>query len=1473
MGALRSLGRRRSVGRRWTASLALALSMALVAPSSAAPDAGAQEPNAKIEQKVFDDLEAGRGTATFWALMREKADLDRAPSIEDSDARGEFVYRELTSTADRTQADLRRFLTRRGVDFEPFWIANTIKITGDEALLREVAARPDVERILADRRFELPKPAPGEDLPRINVVEWNIDRVRADEVWAGFGVRGEGIVVAHIDTGAQFDHPALVQQYRGNLGGGSFDHNYNWFDPSNVCGNPSLVPCDNNGHGTHTTGTAVGDDGDPGPNQIGVAPHARWIAAKGCETNFCSTAALLASGQWVLAPTDLQGENPRPDLRPHVVNNSWGGGGGNPWYQPTVDAWIASGIFPSFSNGNSGPSCGSSGSPGDYVQSYSAGAFDINDNIAGFSSRGPSAFESELKPNIAAPGVGVRSSVPGNGYASFSGTSMAAPHVTGSVALIWSAAPAIERQIDATRTLLDDTAVDTSNLTCGGTADDNNVWGEGKLDALAAVENAPIGPVGSVEGTVTDAATGSPIEGARVEAVGPITRTVMTDATGHYSFPVLSVGSYEVTASKFGYLSQTATVQVNEAETTTQDFALQPAPSHTVSGHVRDTDGEAVANGTVTILGTPIPPATTDADGFYSFDSVPEGTYDVRAESGRCFDPQTQELVVDGDETLDFTLPLRTDDFGYFCQVVEPNYIEGDTPLGLSGLDAWTEVPLPFEFPFYGEFYDTTFASTKAYVNFLQGNVFFVNSAIPSSGPPNGAIYAFWDDLNVDSAASTWKATLGEAPNRRFVIEWRNVSFFGDSSRRVDVEIILHEGSGRILTQYRNIAEDGREQGNSATIGVENADGSDALQYSFNEAVVDSPEFAVLYRLPPSGVLQGTVTDANDDLPVSSARVEVVQDGSVVRSTTTDADGIYRMHVPLGTYTVEASKTNYETGSETVVLDEEDETVTQDFSLRTPRGEVSPDSLELVIPQGELRTRTLTLENTGSLDMTWEIKETGGGAASASTTVGLEKNPDYDPNSPTTEGLYRGGTPAGWTPDAPGDVIRSWPPTGLSLAWGVGFTGNVWLSDIPSNNRNHEFTVEGTPTGASFSAPWAGAWPGDMALDTTNDCMAQVNVGGDNGIYCWSLDDGSVQYSITGSFPWTTISQRGLAYRADDDTFYIGGWNQDILYHVRGLSHGTPGEVISQCSPPDGNISGLAWNPAFEIVWEATNTPTDTMYQLDPETCEVLSTLGHPSPGFDGAGMEMDEEGNLWIIDQDPNTVYLIESGVPAFVDVPWLSEDPQSGTLAPDASQDIEVTIDTTGLEPGEYNATIFILTNSGRQPTLRVPVKLIVPAYYQAANAGDGPGYVDGLGDTWGPDQAYSAGSWGYVDTKARAASTRRPIAGTEDDPLYQTQRVDPLEYRFDGLPEGVYQVDLRFADISGPGNPNTRLHDVIIEGDTVLPAHDIAAEVGAYAADDHTFFVPVTDGQLNVRLAARRGYLPPVINAMRVAERPDR
>jgi hypothetical protein len=470
-----------------TKRLVTAMSVALLSlvffltasPSSSAPQGRVD----KVESALRHQLESGR--ATFWVLFRDKADLSAAPAISGWTARGQFVVDRLQATASSSQAGVLALLGARGVEHQSFHIVNTIRVVnGDAALADTLASRPEVSRLVASQTLHIPRPTPGAGGRPTAPVEWNIQNIRADDVWSTFNVRGRGIVVANIDTGVQFDHPAVSRQYRGKRPAGT-NHNYNWWDPSNICAGD--VPCDNIDHGTHTMGTMVGDDG--GANQIGVAPRAKWIAAKGCETNSCSDFALLSSAEWILAPTRLDGSNPKPNLRPHVVNNSWGGSGGDPWYMESVDAWVASGIFPAFAIGNAGSGCDTSISPGDYAQSYGAGAYDISNNIAFFSSRGPSDFGNIIKPNVSAPGVNVRSSVPVNGYDFFDGTSMASPHVAGTVALMWSAAPDISRDIDATRGFLDSTAVDTSGG-CGGDVTNNNTYGQGRLDAFAAVDAA-----------------------------------------------------------------------------------------------------------------------------------------------------------------------------------------------------------------------------------------------------------------------------------------------------------------------------------------------------------------------------------------------------------------------------------------------------------------------------------------------------------------------------------------------------------------------------------------------------------------------------------------------------------------------------------------------------------------------------------------------------------------------------------------------------------------------------------------------------------------------------------------------------------------------------------------------------------------------------------------------------------------------
>ena len=326
---------------------------------------------------------------------------------------------------------------------------------------------------------------------------------------------GEGITVANIDTGVQYDHPALVDQYRGNNGDGTFDHNYNWFDAAGTC---ATAPCDTNGHGTHTMGTMVGDDG--AANQIGVAPGAKWIAANGCCP---SDAALIASGQWMLAPTDLDGREPR--RRPSGRTSSTTPGAracpsNDPFMEDIELAWAASGIFGTWSNGNSGPDLPDqrlARQPDHQLLGRRLRHQQHHRRLLR-ARRGPGRRD---QAQHLRPGVNVRSSLPGSTYGAFNGTSMAAPHVAGAVALLWSAAPSLVGDIDA-----HPGAARRHRHRHRRHPVRRHRRRQQRLRRGPARRPGPgaarrrSGDTGTLAGTVTDAATGDPLDGATVDITG-----------------------------------------------------------------------------------------------------------------------------------------------------------------------------------------------------------------------------------------------------------------------------------------------------------------------------------------------------------------------------------------------------------------------------------------------------------------------------------------------------------------------------------------------------------------------------------------------------------------------------------------------------------------------------------------------------------------------------------------------------------------------------------------------------------------------------------------------------------------------------------------------------------------------------------------------------------------------------------------
>jgi len=438
------------------------------------------------------------GPADLLVVLAPQADLSPVSRLPTKAEKGRFVYQTLTQIARHTQTPLRSWLAQRGVAYEPFYLVNAIHLSADRALLAALAARSDVARIERNPAVHgiSPRITPSIGAQAVAGVEWNVALIGAQSVWNTYGVRGEGIVVAGNDTGVEWTHPALQAHYRG-WNGTTADHDRNWLDAISN----SVAPLDDLNHGTHTMGTMVGDDGQG--NQIGVAPAARWIACRNMDHGVGSPSSYLTCFQFFLAPYPHNGDpfaDGAPALAPHAINNSWvcppSEGCSVGTLQSAVEALRAAGIVVVASAGNEGPGCSTVGDPpATYAAAFSVGASDSGDQIAGFSSRGPVLAEgsSRRKPDITAPGVNVRSSVRGGGYAGgWSGTSMAAPHVAGSVALLWSAAPALIGKVALTERILQITSrPHTTTQSCGGDGAGtvpNNVWGWGRLDVLRAVE-------------------------------------------------------------------------------------------------------------------------------------------------------------------------------------------------------------------------------------------------------------------------------------------------------------------------------------------------------------------------------------------------------------------------------------------------------------------------------------------------------------------------------------------------------------------------------------------------------------------------------------------------------------------------------------------------------------------------------------------------------------------------------------------------------------------------------------------------------------------------------------------------------------------------------------------------------------------------------------------------------------------------
>ncbi|MGH8135366.1 MAG: S8 family serine peptidase [Steroidobacteraceae bacterium] len=375
------------------------------------------------------------------------------------------VVRELMENASADEAPLLAAAQAYGArNLRSLWIANAVAMRATPDLIRALLADPAVLQVRLDELLAAPLPMVGDPLP----AEWNINMVRAPELWLR-GFQGEGAVIAIVDTGVDALHPDLAASYRGGSN--------SWFDAFGQYATPRDV----SGHGTQVAGLAFG--GTAGGTAIGVAPRVQWIAARIFDNSGNSSeSAVHLAFQWLLDPDG----DPATDDAPDVVNNSWSiadAGNCNTLLQPDIDALKAADIAVVFAGGNYGPGSNTSVSPANNAHVVSAGAIDMTEAIAIYSSRGPSACDDAIYPQLVAPGDSVLTTDLSFGgslnYVLVSGTSFAGPHVTGVMALLRGAAPSATAEAV-------DTAVISSARDLGNTGPDND-YGYGLVDAVAAL--------------------------------------------------------------------------------------------------------------------------------------------------------------------------------------------------------------------------------------------------------------------------------------------------------------------------------------------------------------------------------------------------------------------------------------------------------------------------------------------------------------------------------------------------------------------------------------------------------------------------------------------------------------------------------------------------------------------------------------------------------------------------------------------------------------------------------------------------------------------------------------------------------------------------------------------------------------------------------------------------------------------------
>ena len=1197
----------------------------------------------KLQAQILRDNSVG-----YIIYLHEKADLTPAYDLN-WEKRGEYVVKALQETAKSSQADIVKFLNEQKVDYQTFWIDNIIIVnSSNQNTFNGLMNFSEIESLKARRIMGVINPT-VEDVPEsVLAVEPNISHVLAPNVWQ-LGISGSGIVVANIDTGVRSTHEALVRQYRGTTLG---SHDYNWLGAAGGSG----IPVDDNGHGTHTMGTMVGEDASQ-TNQIGMAPSAQWIACDGCEGTSCPDAALLTCAQWITAPYPIGDPgSPNTSMRPHIVNNSWGdcGTSYDNWFQASVDAWLAAGIYPIFSNGNasncgysSPPGLNTVGNPARYGNVTGVGSTgESNGEYANHSNWGPTdnldfvnpktGWE-DIKPQVLAPGVNIRSSTPGSDSQyqdGWSGTSMSAPHVSGLVALMWQAGPCLIGDYATTENILEVTATPIlyDDGTGAGAHSPNYATGWGEINALSAVQEAlNICQGGTLNGSVKDAITSDPIENAQIFASLSVTQTfsTSTDSFGDYEL-TLPTGAYTVTTERFGYQPNTVNaVSVISGTETTLDIELTPSISHQVSGTVTDAATGWPLYASIEIDGYPGEPIWSDPETGYYEILLPEGinySFYVNAWVPGYLPANVDVGPLTGNITHDFTLDVDVS----VCSA--PGYTQVTTSLlsetfnsGIPG--SWIVIDNSGG---TGCPWVDTDPGSRGNLTGGSGAFAIADSDMCGSGTES--------DTDLDSPAidaSSYSALrisyandFNDLGSIAQVQVWDNSSWItvddisGTDYRGPETRIIhTTVGAGYGNTSVRFHYEAGWD-----------------WWWEVDDVVVDGTNCVP----SPGGLVVGNVYDDNTLESLNGAIVEN-DDGFQAEAQATPLDenvddGFFSIFSPSGSKTFTATISSGYGPDVNLVNVTSGNTIRHDFYLPAPSISVDPTKLEVVIPEGYRNTVALEISNLGALASDFELTEVPG------SPVVVAKKPDIPSASP--ERLKQVGVEKFIdTPFAPAaDVIQD---GGFEVG-----TPNAYWNEASTNFGTPICDVgscgTGTGTGPRTGAFWT--WFGGIA----------------------AFEEGQVDQDViipVGTASLNFWLEQIVCDSASDYLEVLIDGTQ--VYFSDG---GSPLCGVLGYSEQRMDISSYADGDAHNVAFHS----------------EVFASSGGVSNFF------IDDVQ----LDADPLT------------DIPWLSIDPITGTLSADSMQVIDVTFDTLTYTIGTYTGVLKVKADDLVYNQIDIPVTMHVEA-----------------------------------------------------------------------------------------------------------------------------------------------------------------